>query len=135
VCNKRQQQAATTSSTKKQQWARSGIVIQHGHIKVDHNHPDLISGKPEPDEVFRVADRFPQPFSETPQVIVSLAGFHFHPGSEQGIHVDADEINQDQFLLKVFAIAGTHLRAVWVNWIAYHISHTSTADNGQEAAS
>ena len=62
---------------------------------------------------------FPTEFSNIPEVIVMMRGFHVQMGEDARVAVGVSDITATGFILHVNAWDDTSVVGVGVNWIAY----------------
>jgi hypothetical protein len=85
------------------------------------------SGRSRSGDDFRSADlAFPQRFPGTPTVVLSLAGIAaLLPSAgtssvtDLRVELDAEDVQPEEFNIRIRTATNTHLYDVWVNWIAH----------------
>jgi hypothetical protein len=69
---------------------------------------------------FRTPDLpFAQAFAGTPTVVLSLAGIDSDHQFNLRLRLDAEDVQPDEFNIRISTWGDTLIYHVWVNWIAY----------------
>ena len=89
-----------------------------------HQAPGDWTSTPPRSEEFRSADiPFPIPFGGIPMLVLSLAGIGIVPSSEgitaPWVVLSAEDIQPEEFNIRIRTGAGSQLGEVWVTWIAH----------------
>jgi len=72
------------------------------------------------DRSYRTPDiAFPQPFQQTPVVVLSLAGIDAGNQFNIRVRLAAEDVQADEFNIRVSTWADTVIHAVWVTWVAH----------------